>query len=284
MVSAIFSLVLMSASTSSVAAWEKVFEMPRPDAWISSVWATGPKDWFVAGKWGVTRVSDGRVAETRETPGHMVHGLYAEGPANVFAVGNGELVLHFDGSRWTEEHIGPKSARPIDRGETLLQAAFRPDARSSIIAFGPQLVLVRQSDATWTKPQEPEGSRLAQLAQGGPTGVRRPSRCDRGLWLWGTKSSAWFECQDGRGFVYDAGKVTAWGKRPLACKTVTTVGVGKDVAYASCANGTLWQTDAKTWRAIEPPPDKSKELGAISVVKDCVFVASARALWRSCKR
>jgi len=68
-----------------------------------------------------------------------------------------ELVLHFDGKGWIQEHVGPAPKRP-GRGADLLHAAFYVSAAADapLVAFGPWLVLVRQTNRSWALQPEPE--------------------------------------------------------------------------------------------------------------------------------
>ena len=90
-----------------------------PDGFVSAVWAVDRDEWFVAGKWGVTHVTKaGR--ETRNTRS-TVAGLFGESSANVFALGYDELVLHFDGKGWVEEHFVPVPKRGPRDYDDLVQ-------------------------------------------------------------------------------------------------------------------------------------------------------------------
>jgi hypothetical protein len=189
------------------------------DAWLSSVWASGRDDWFVAGGWGVAKGTKTGF-ERKETPGRAVLGLLGRSPSSVFAFGAGELVLHFDGKTWKEEHIGPVPPKPRRRGERVkdvLYFAYRSDPSAPLVAVGPWLVLVRQPDATWTQPGEKKRYRLSLVGQTGPDKIARPLKCDPGPWYWLGQDLAWFACQDGRSFLYEAGTVTPKGcKRPVS--------------------------------------------------------------------
>ena len=262
--------------------WEKVFSAPGADGWISSVWATGRDDWFAGGGWGVVRGS--KVGLEREgTPGRAVLGFVVEGPGSVFALGQDELILHFDGERWTEEHHGPDPKRS-GRGADLLHSGFRdgtPDA--PLVAFGPWLVLVRQNEGRWTLPPEPERNRLSLLGELGPE-IKRPAKCDAAGWRWIGKNKGAFFCHDRRAFIFDSGVVTPKGTMPRQCQTtIDSLVFARGEIYASCAHGTLWRTDGMTWRPVAAPKGL-KEIPSVSVTDDCIFVAGGHSVWRSCVR
>ena len=287
--STVASLSVLLSATGSIgvreAAWEKVFELGGNDRWISSVRAVGPDDWFVAGDWGVTRISKANV-ERRETPGTPILGLFLDGPTSMSAVGARELVLHFDGKAWTEEHLASQPRKKASRAEDELVAAFRLEGQgsSSIVAFGPHLALMRQPDATWANRSEAERYRLWSLGSMGPPNIARPPRCVPGAWFWLSGPSAWFTCQDGRAFTFQAGHVAPQGTQPRECRTLTAVASAQDQTYIVCANGTLWKTLGVSWQAVTPPKVKDTDYASISIVEHCVFLAGRRTVWRTCTR
>jgi hypothetical protein len=122
---------------------------------VSGVWALGRDDWFASGKWGVAKASKAGI-ERHATAGTSVLGLFGEAPNSVYALGADELIMHFDGHRWIEEHKGPTPKRP-GRGADLLHSAFYSAAAgTSMVAFGPSLALERQSNGTWVAPPKDE--------------------------------------------------------------------------------------------------------------------------------
>lgn len=284
----IIAALLLAGSTgrggAASPAWEKVFEEVGSNDWISTVRATSPKEFLVAGAKGVARVRDTGAVERRATGGNAVLGIFGDDSKDLFALGVGELVLHFDGETWTEEHIAPGATPRPRKGEDLLQSAFFQADAPGVVAFGPRLVLVRQADSTWVRPTAKERGRLSDIGQGGPQDFSRPPGCDPDSWFWLGRNFAWFGCQDGRTFLFQGGKVVPKGKKPSLCRTLTTVAVGGSEIYASCANGTLWKTNGESWRALPPPPDKSKAFRSISVNGGCAFVAGRKAVWRWCGR
>jgi hypothetical protein len=285
--SALVSLSLLSATNSLAvceAPWEKVFELRGKDRWISAVRAIGPDDLFVAGDWGVTRISKmGR--ERRETPGAPVLGLFVESPTSVYALGARELILHFAGQGWTEEHSTIQAKR-VSRGEDELVSAFLLDEKgsSSLVAFGPDAALVRQPDGTWKTPSEAERYRLWSLGSMGPADTERPPRCTPGAWFWLARGRAWFTCQDRRTFTIQDGHVTANGTQPRECRAVTAVASAREQTYAVCADGQVWKAAAMAWQPVKPPTAKDTDYASIAVVDACVFLAGRRTVWRSCGR
>ena len=214
-----------------------------------------------------------------ETHGRPAIGLFGDSPRNVFAFGPHELVLHFDGDRWTEEHA---SARAAHGGADLLQAAYYlPDQpRPRLIAFGPHLALERHEDGHWTTPQEPERHRLELLGGIGPP--ERPPGCRSDTWLWMGRSLAFVACQDRRAFAYDSGQFTLAGKVPASCSMIARAALSKHDLYLVCANKTLWSIEGQTWLKLEPPRDKDDDYFSISVADDCVFLTARHSVWRKC--
>lgn len=295
LIGAIFLLLAASAGLPSSppsppTSWEKIFD-GAPDFRVSTVEASGRDNWIAGGSRGVvTATRDGIKVEP--THDRAVLGLFADGPTSVYALGQGELIWHFDGKHWTEEHIGPLPPEGRDRGRRgadLLHFAYYKDTSPNVplVALGPSLVLVRQPDGTWTKPaDEPSRQSLWKLGQLGPQLSPRPAKCDALAWRWLRKGVAMFFCDDRRAFIYEAGILTAKGKMPRQCgpAIISIEYVGGEI-YASCDAATLWKTDGKTWRQIPAPKQKGlDEIPAIAVADGCLFVAGDRAVWRSCAR
>jgi hypothetical protein len=262
--------------------WEKVFVGTGSDGWVSSVHATGPDDWFVGGGWGVARSTKGTI-EREATNGRAVLGLFFQSSDSVFAVGQDELILHFDGKKWIEEHVGPTPKRK-GHGADLLGSAYFESAivGAPIVAFGPWLVLVRQPSRNWTLPSETERYKLSLRGDVGPADLALPAKCEKAGWFWLGPSKGWLDCHDRRAFIVDGGVATAKGKIPRQCeRTVSSVFLASGEIYASCSSATLWKTEDQKWRQIAAPKGL-KEIPSISVAADCLFVASDRTVWRRC--
>jgi hypothetical protein len=278
------SIVLAGTSGSAGAPppkWEKVFEGTPSDRFVSAVHALGRDEWFAGGGWGVVRVSKAGV-EREETQGRAVLGLYFQAPESVFAFGQDELVLHFDGKGWVQEHVGPKPKRP-GRGADLLHSAYLETSApgTPLVAFGPWLVLIRQANGSWALPPEPERERLSSRAQLGPD-IKRPAKCDAAGWTWLGRDRAAFFCHDRRTFLFDAGTATPKGKLPGQCyRSISALTYANGEIYASCSSATLWTTEGESWRRIVPPKG-AHEIPSVSVAGDCLFVASGRSIWRAC--
>jgi len=282
MMLALLMLVASSGATTSPDGprWEKVFEETKSNSWVSGVWALGRDDWFASGKWGVAKASKAGIE--RHAAGTSVLGLFGEAPNSVYALGADELIMHFDGHRWIEEHKGPTPKRP-GRGADLLHSAFYSAAAgTSMVAFGPSLALERQSNGTWVAPPKDEMKKLSLLSQVGPT-VPLPPGCDEAGWHWLGKDSGWFFCHDGRAFMFEGGATAPKGKLPRACtKTLDSSTYRDGDIYATCGAATVWKTEGQTWRLLATLKGE-KELPSISVTGDCVFVAGRRTIWRSCR-
>jgi hypothetical protein len=274
---------------SSRGSWEKVFD-GGTDFLIGAVHAASRDAWIAGGSRGVVTGS-GRGIKVDSTHDRAVLGFFADGPASVYAVGQGELIWRFDGNAWTEEHVGRLAPKGRDggirRGADLLHFAYRESASPSapLVALGPSLVLVRQPDGTWTKPAEPDRVRLWKLGQLGPSELAgRPAKCDALAWRWIRTNLAMFFCADRRAFLYEGAAVTAKGKMPPQCgPSTTSIAHAAGELFASCASSTLWRTSGETWHEIPGPPDKRlKEIPSLSVADGCLFVAGDHAVWRSC--
>jgi hypothetical protein len=281
----ILALSLLAAGSPSQgeSEWEEIFHEAGPDGTVTSVWATGRQDWFVGGKWGVAR-SSGAGIERTAIRGRGILGLFGEAPSSVFALGYDELVLHFDGRTWNQEHIRQQPRRP-GRGADLLYSAFYEGATTTptIVAFGTSMVLVRRAPSTWTLPPDSEKETLLDLAQGGRRDIERPTNCDRAGWFWLGKDRGFFDCHDGRAFLVDAGKVTPKGKLPRACmRSFDALTSGRGEIYASCSGGTIWRTDGQFWRSVRPPK-RLRDIPSIAIADGCIFIAGEQSMWRSCQ-
>ncbi len=258
--------------------WEMLFKTTGHKEWITSVLAFGRDQWVVGGVWGLARPTSSGVERTTTSP-RAVLGLLGAAPDSVFALGDDELVMRWDGKRWLEEHVGPKPKRS-GRGADLVYSGFYEDTGRPV-AFGVSLVLIRRADGTWELPPVPTAKRLLDLGQLGPS-VSLPEKCDKAGWFWLGKDRGMFDCHDGRSFIFDAGKVTPKGKLPVECRRAfNAVTFGQGELYASCGPGKIWKTNGENWGL--HANFKGAKVGAISVTERCVFVAGTRAVWRSCK-
>ncbi len=213
-----FTIALLGTTTSAAGTprtpWETVFEGERgPDGWVSGVAALARDDFFVAGGWGITRATAGRV-ERRDTPGHAIFGLVDANPDGIFALGAGELVLHFDGKTWTEEHAGAAVPPRTKSANTLLYSAFQTCSDPNEIAFGPKLVLERQRDLSWRAASGDDRERLWDLVRGwASSAVARPSRCDAGSWFWLGKGGRLVNVPGRTDLHVRVWKADAWGEQ-----------------------------------------------------------------------
>lgn len=270
-----------AADAAAGSAWERVYEAAGPEGFVSAVWAVDRDEWFVAGKWGVTHVTTaGR--ETRSARS-TVAGLSGESSANVFALGYGGLVMHFDGKQWLEEHFVPVQKKgPRDYDDLVHSAFYVPgDPRGTLTAFGPHAVLQRQIDGTWRAPSEPERERLSLLAEAGP--AERPAGCAPDGWFWLGKELAWFVCQDRRTFILDRGQLTPKARIPRACPTRTRAAFDAGEIYVACNDRGVWRTDGQSWRRLPGLTDEDQTTFDISVADKCVFVTTKHAVWRRCE-
>jgi hypothetical protein len=287
------SILLLLAATSpanpSSATWEKVFD-GGADFLIYAVEASGRDNWIAGGSKGlVTATKDGTKVEPAHDRG--VLGLFAESPTSIYALGQGELIWHFDGKKWTEEHVGPLPAKGQDRGPRRgadqLNFAFYENASpgAPLVALGPSLVLARRPDGTWAKPADERArQKLWKAGQRGPQLSAPPAKCGALAWRWLRKDLAMFFCADHRAFIYEGGTVTAKGKMPRQCgPAIISIEYVRGEIYASCDSATLWKTDDQTWRQIAAPREKGlDEIPSIAVADGCLFVAGDRGVWRSC--
>lgn len=272
----VVAAIMAGASPAPPAAWEKVFESTGPKEWTFAVLAFGRDDWFAGGVWGVARGTASGV-ERKATSPRAVMGLAGDSHEDVFALGDGELVLHFDGKAWTEEHVGPRATRPR-QVDDILQSLLEVEGTS--VAFGPALVLIRQRRA-WSPPPAPERRRLHALASAGPP-LGLPAKCAQAGWFWLGKATGFFDCHDGRAFLLREGTIIPKGMIPRECGTgfhdLTT---GQGEVFASCGDGNVWRTEGTVWRRYAT--FRGQRVGSISATEKCVFVAGSRAVWRNCK-
>ena len=274
---ALYALLATAPKVVTPAGWEQVLQTTEPKGWISSVLAFGHDDWFVGGVWGVSKASAAGVQRTPTSPSAVL-GLFGTKSDDVFAFGDDELVMRWDGTRWMGEHVGPKPKRK-GRGSDILYSGFYDDSR--VVAFGVSLVLIRRADGTWDLPPASTSKRLLDLAQLGPP-VSLPGKCDVAGWFWLGKNRGMFDCHDGRSFIYEAGKVISKGRLPPECRIAfNAVTFGQGELYASCGSGKVWTTDREHWALFAT--FKGAKVGSISVTDRCVFVAGKRTVWRSCK-
>jgi hypothetical protein len=275
--------VTTAPNSSASPAWERVYDA-GPDNWVSVIKAIGRDTWIAAGgRWGlVTVTKEGATIEP--TNGHGVLGIFVESPTSVYAFGEGELIKHYDGKKWVEEHVGPMP--PKGRGpfsEHMLYLAYRDSAPGApLVALGLELVMVKQPDGSWARPARAEAERLLKVGSVGPQ-LALPPKCAIAGWHWFGRNRGAFYCHDRRMFVWDGGALIPRGKMPSKCyDTLDTLAEMNGELFASCSSATLWKTAGEEWRPIEVPKEKRLKNAFIAAAAGCLFVGGDRGVWRSC--
>jgi hypothetical protein len=260
--------------------WSKVFELAGPPASFETVGASA-EGWMAAGPEVIVVSRRGRIESTRE-PGRTILSLASTGDG-IFALGLDQLVLHFDGGRWIDEHFTPSPSASTRRQRiaAILYGAhtFGSGISAVTAAFGPRSVLLRGRDHTWTSPPEGERYRLIMLAQTGPD-IPRPAGCALAAWLWVSDDEGWFTCHGGRSFRHGPGGTTPTGKVPAACQDAGDgiAVVGRNV-YLLCA-GNLWKSLRERWTRVPGP----KDLQAVAGGPTCLYAVTKSAVWESCAK
>ena len=282
-------LLLMTIAAAGSAAplrpsWEEVYDggEGRP---VTVVHAMGRDDWIVAGgRWGLATARAGTV-QVQGTQEHGVLGFFEEAPGSVYALGEGELIWHFERGAWTQEHVTPlppRGRRPF--AAHMLYVGYLDATTTRPAAVGLELALVKQADGSWSRPAPAEQSRLGELALLGPQ-LAAPAGCARADWRWLGPHRGVFPCHDGRAFTWDAGVVAALGRLPRPCAdTLDTLVEAPSGLFASCRSATLWKRDqGGAWRRIVSPNGRGlTAIASLSYAEGCLFVAARRALWRTC--
>ena len=270
--------------------WQKVFDGGDARS-VGLIEAIGRGDWVAGGPRGLATARGGRVS-IESTHGHGILGLFSDESRGVYALGEGELIWHFDGTRWTEEHVAPlppRGRRPF--AEHMLYVAYREPSTParSLVATGLKLVLVKRSppEAGWAVPPPGAQDALRDTGLRGPA-ITMPARCDRAGWHWLGDSRGAFYCHDRRLFIWDAGTITPRGTMPAACfDTLDALIDVKGTLYASCHAATLWRVEGEAWRPIVSPEQRPKEqrppeISSLSYADGCLFAAGGGAVWRAC--
>jgi hypothetical protein len=262
------------------AGWQKVFEVEDRASWVGAIAAVGDDDWFVGGK---AFIGHGRgVNVTKEPlPSGVVLGFGSD-ERSLFALGDDQLILRYDGSAWRHEHEARSKpeVRSRDKFADVLHSVQRLQDGASLplFAFGPSALLIRQENGTWSVPAGGEHDQLQRLATTGRLELV-PQGCDSSEWLWIGRGKAWFLCADRRVFMMTNGGVASAGRAPAGCYgDVSASVVDGDDLYASCGGG-LWRERRGDWTRV-PAPDGVR---SIAVGSKCLFVATRREVWRRCE-
>lgn len=260
--------------------WTKAFELTGPPASFATVGA-GAEGWMAAGVEIIVVSRNGRIESTRE-PGRTILRL-ASTRDGVFGLGLDQLILHFEGGRWVDEHFVPPPSASTRRQRiaAILYGArvFGSGNNAVTAAFGPWSVLLRGRDHTWANPPEEERYRLNVLAQTGPD-IPRPAGCALAAWLWLSDDEGWFTCHGGRSFRHEAGATMSTGTVPGACHDAGEgiAVVGKDV-YLLC-EGNVWRSSQERWDRVSAP----KDIQAIAGGPACLYAVTKRSVWASCAK
>jgi hypothetical protein len=283
----LLTTIAVSGSSTTSPSWEKVFDGTLY-GWVSTIAAIGRDNWIAGGPWGLATVTKAGI-NVESTHAHGVLGLFVESPVSVYAFGEGELIWHFDGKQWTEEHVGPLPPKGQRRpfAEHMLYLSYFPDTapNTPIAAFGLSLVLLKQADGTWAPPPNTDKARLLEAGQLGPR-ISLPAKCDPAGWHWFGRKRGALYCHDRRTFIQDAGKLTPKGKLPTPCyDAVNSLVEANGELFASCRSLSLWKTEGERWARIDAPNEKGlSELPSISAAGGCLFVGGNKAVWRRCDR
>jgi hypothetical protein len=260
--------------------WTKAFELTGPPASFVTVGASA-EGWMAAGAEIIVVSRNGRIESTRE-PGRTILRLASTGDG-LFGLGLDQLILHFDGGRWVDEHLVPPSSASTRRQRiaAILYGArvFGSGNNAVTAAFGPWSVLIRGRDHTWTNAPKNERYRLNMLAQTGPD-IPRPAGCALAAWLWLSDDEGWFTCHDGRSFRHGAGGNTPTGRVPGTCDDAGEgiAVVGKDL-YLLCG-GNVWRSSHERWDRVPAP----KDIQAIAGGPTCLYAVTNRSVWASCAK
>jgi hypothetical protein len=280
-------LTTIAAGGSGVPAgriWDEIFDGGDSRA-VSLVEATGHDDWVAGGLRGLATARGGHI-RIESTHGHGVLGLFTESPRSLYALGEGELIWHFDGEAWTEEHVAPMPSRERRSfGEHMLYVAYHdaPAPAGSLVAVGLKLALVRRPDGSWALPPQAEQDKLRDTGLLGPA-IAVPAHCARAGWRWLGENRGAFYCHDRRMFIWDAGAVTPKGRMSGPCfDTLDALIEVKGALYASCRFASLWKTEGETWRRLAAPRQRRlKEISSLSYAEGCLFAAGGGTVWRTC--
>jgi hypothetical protein len=260
--------------------WERLYEVAEKDARLSAVWADDAGTWVAGGK-GVL-VRGGPAGLEREPVGERtIVGLSSDGRGGVFAVGWDELVLHFDGKKWVEEHFkaGPPKGKRGRHNEDLLQhvADLPARARPALVAYGPWLVLIRQPDGSWRQPPENERYDLVMLAQTGPR-TGRPAGCAGADWDWLANDRSLFSCHDNRAFLNSGGQAKELGVLPRECQAGIRPSAIRGSEVFTLCDGHIWRSAVNQWKRVTAP----ERIQAFTVAGRCIYVATNGAVSQHC--
>jgi hypothetical protein len=246
--------------------------------------AVGRDEWFIGIEGAVAKVTNGNIERYATAP-RQTEGLFVASRGDVYALGDGELVVHHDGKKWITEHVGAPPPRPRRRGTgapDMLRAGYFDG--ETLVAVGPSLVMVRQAAGSWVYPPAAERQKLWDAGGSGPQ-ISKPPKCYLAGWHWLGKDRGFFYCHDRRAFVWEAGALTPKGKMPRQCDdSLNAVVEDAGEIYAACNRATLWKTQgAEAWQPIQPPTEEGlKDIPSMAGAAGCLFVAGPRSVWRSC--
>lgn len=82
--------------------------LPYSDRILRGVWGTAPNNVYAVGDGGLVLRWDGMAWQTQPTPplGNILRGVFGRSVNDIYVVGDGGMILHFDGSAWTLEDSG----------------------------------------------------------------------------------------------------------------------------------------------------------------------------------
>jgi uncharacterized protein YjdB len=166
--------------------------------------------------------------------GNGLNAVWASGPNEAWAVGNGSTVLRFNGTSWQGVFLGVSVHLTgiWGTGPSNVYAVGEPFSGSS-------LVVIRYDGSSWQQVQS-----LAVQNVGG------------GGRIWGTSPNEIFvAAASGEVFRYDG---TAWSQHTQLATTLPTVwGTATDNIWATGSGGQLFRYNGSTWSQVFTPTSNS---------------------------
>jgi hypothetical protein len=260
--------------------WRKVYEVDSKTGWLTSVWADDDLQWVAAGS-GVLITGGTKGVESQSLGERTVVGFAGKSHQELRAVGWDELIMRLDQGKWVSEHFAagpPRGERGRNNLDLLQQAVRLPVAgRRSQVAFGPHLVLIRQSDGTWRRPPEAEREDLLRLAHAGPR-IDKPAGCAGADWDWVDDEAALFTCHDNRTFLYRQGQTTSLGVLPRRCHAALQFSATRAGQVYTLCDGSIVSWNGKRWHVVSAPA----RLESFAVTARCFYAVSSQVVWSVC--
>jgi hypothetical protein len=197
--------------------WTVVFQ--RGGTSLNSIWGSSDADIFAVGDSGVVLHFDGKSWNEENTGTSInLNGVWGSSAASVYAVGESGLILHYDGKNWSGTYPVPDT----------LHAAWCGSGSTCLVAGQNTSILAGTNALSWSADYS--GDTLGTLHG-----------------IWGSSESDLYVVGDGGTILHNAGKGWSLINSGTVKNLHSVWGSGADNVFAVGQGGTILRYNGTSW-------------------------------------